>query len=720
MDAATHPTDTIVPEQETGDVSQTAKSRQVSRLRGWGLLTVFLILTWPHLASPWLWPYYRAIHERASATLVRDARGDFLGVIPGSMDPLGDFGPRDHKALVLREVPPLWWNTLVALEDQHWNDWRSYYGVDPLALSRSMVATLGGRLQGGSTLSMMLVRQMRRTAPSSGESSWSRLKRKLIELRDAPVLRARLPDAEFQRWVGTHVPLVGGAPGSGLGGDIYGLELAARILFGRTPSRLTPAQQAVLAAAFKRPVLLAPPGRPRSLRLARARWQDLKQRARRGLGLVLPAGSGVLTQALDELDRMPLPRPKGPVRLLGLLPGDPAERFRVLAHPARRAHYFARAALVEAIDELRSRHGTHWRGLVSEIRLTIDSGRNLRFRQRVEEELLRIEHDLRGRLELALHDKNGSKHLADVLIAVTNARGRLILFYNNREAAIFNDGTAGRCGTTSGHARYLRPIGSVGKLFSTIPLVQSGTTPDLRVCNAAFRGLRNADGSLGFRHCDAPGSRLSLRRVLARSVNLAMIQALRTHTTEQQLHHLAEQLGLHNLKEARPLYAGLPLGVVTAAPVTLLHAVANIGLDLRGARPMPQAPGILDSAPEEPARRHCAGLGSSLQGENGIIAETLLSAPLEPRLRGTLRALADWRADTHPQVDLHIAKTGTTEWRSGVIRDKYVVGALRLRGRHYAYLVLVGSSRGDAPLGRRLPTGRLVVPLVRIALESLP
>ena len=167
----------------------------------------FIVLFTAHrLVSPSLiWPAYEARHDRALGTALYDAKGRFLGILPGQLDPAGDYDvDEDHKTLRLHAVPKDWWRVLVALEDEHFDSWRSWGGIDFVAVVAGFTrfglnrVGLGGRRgRGGSSLAMQLVRSINHIDPSRSRT----FARKLLELKDGPILYDALgPPASNAGW----------------------------------------------------------------------------------------------------------------------------------------------------------------------------------------------------------------------------------------------------------------------------------------------------------------------------------------------------------------------------------------------------------------------------------------------------------------------------------------------------------------------------------------
>ncbi len=151
-------------------------------------------------------------------------------------------------------VDPSFLNMLVRFEDKRF--WR-HSGVDALAVIRAAGQALwyGHPVSGGSTLTM----QVARLLEDSGTGTWTG---KLRQVRVALALERRLSKREILTLYLTHAPY---------GGNLEGLRAATLAWFGKEPTRLTPAQSALLVALPQRPEARRPDRQPAAARAARDR-----------------------------------------------------------------------------------------------------------------------------------------------------------------------------------------------------------------------------------------------------------------------------------------------------------------------------------------------------------------------------------------------------------------------------------------------------------------
>ncbi len=681
---------------------------------------------------------YRMAHQRFHGTGVYDQTDKFLGIIPAQLDV--ESAEQDHKSLYVTEVPDAWWEVLKALEDRHIDDRsRSWAGIDVFALAQRSLGFLGGDdSKGASSLTMMLIRSMRHESANPNDSKFKKFRRKFTELLHAPILFKNLYPHDLKIWLAMHVPLVNGAPGSKMGAALYGIGITARIVFGKAPKDLTVAEQAMLAAAFKRPILLAPLNDAAAQKMAKKRWEYLKDRAKKGIKIAYP------NQELTAIDELKFPfQPYSPVRVANLLPKDELQKFGILANPYRRSLFFVRGEMIQAIGELQEQYGMKWRDKVYAIHLNTNTVDNVKFKRKVEKTLKSIETNLKIEQRLALNLlPNKKDEMAQVVLALANADGKLLRYYSNSQDTIYSGEQSERKDGKYNIDNETRQVASIGKLAAAVFLgAAADNAKKPTYCNKRINGVHNPGpyGSpKGLKNCSVRFSNYSPTMVFGRSLNLPLINRLKT-IKKQKLALLLNNFGLKfNAKDKTPLSTAITLGLVNASPHTLHGIIHSITTGII-ATPTALQPSIVQQVQiiteegviakqQMPIMNNpdLSGIGDYFAKPNtSEFVKTVLSASLKGgNMRGTLKSLEDWTPEQNSQVQLHIAKTGTStlgktskNWISPIL-DKYIVGGIVFRSKLYSYFVLVGHSDPKKPLGKRI-SGNHLSPLVRVMLDSL-
>ena len=161
-----------------------------------------------------------------------DNQGELIATIRGS---------QNRVVIPLEQIPQQIRDVFIAAEDLRFYQHR---GVDLVRLFGALAANIreGGYAQGGSTITMQLIRQ-------SHLSTKKTIARKAEEIALALQLEARMSKDEILAMYLNYIYFGNGA---------YGIQAAARTYFGVDAADLTLAQTASLAAAIKAPSYYAP------------------------------------------------------------------------------------------------------------------------------------------------------------------------------------------------------------------------------------------------------------------------------------------------------------------------------------------------------------------------------------------------------------------------------------------------------------------------------
>ena len=161
-----------------------------------------------------------------------DNQGELIATIRGS---------QNRVVIPLEQIPQQIRDVFIAAEDQRFYQ---HKGVDVVRLFGALAANIrqGGYAQGGSTITMQLIRQ-------SHLSTRKTIARKAEEIALALQLEARMSKDEILAMYLNYIYFGNGA---------YGIQAAARTYFGVDAADLTLAQAASLAASIKAPSYYAP------------------------------------------------------------------------------------------------------------------------------------------------------------------------------------------------------------------------------------------------------------------------------------------------------------------------------------------------------------------------------------------------------------------------------------------------------------------------------
>jgi penicillin-binding protein 1B len=219
--------------------------------------------------------------RRLSLSILGDSIGDF-SVLEGPPSPIVRLEPaqiggiypahnEDRVLVKLQNVPELFRNTLMAVEDR---DFYDHFGLAPMSIARAMLANIraGGIVQGGSTLTQQLVKNFFLTRDQT-------LLRKGNEALMSLLLELHYEKDDILETYINEV-YVGQAGNRA----IHGFGLASQFYFGQSINDLESQQIATLVGLVKGPSYYNPRRHPD------------RARSRRNLVLGVMANSGLITE----------------------------------------------------------------------------------------------------------------------------------------------------------------------------------------------------------------------------------------------------------------------------------------------------------------------------------------------------------------------------------------------------------------------------------------
>jgi len=708
--------------------------------------------------------------QRWLATAIYDAKGHFVGTFDPRLDSKRDVNYSgvpieiantgyvanpDHKSIAVRQAPEYYWRCLVYHEDRHIGTWLNPFGIDlmgvlkiPVSTAKRSFAARGIRFGvGGSTLSMQLARIIYKTPPRRGESPLEKIRRKLKEWWMAPVIYRELTKdgsiAPFKEWVSNHLWLAQRTGGS----DLYGVETASRVVFGKEAHELSVAEQFVLAGAVNKPIILLDGGeRLNAVRLDRWRY-IIDVRARKCASELVSDESEqkAIWFELTQIAGGP-PDPQMRPRLEQALKiYTPKRERQARANPSLRANVLIPAARYGVREEMKSEYGYDWRDYVRGVSLTFDVTENRRFREVVKKQLTKIQKRYEGKInpDYALdlisagREFGDDKQLPNVVVAAANAKGELVRYFEAKDTASYFGSPLARNRKTGRYEpeRESRAIASIGKMIAAIAIANQGrdTLDSVYVDkDAPSRGLESCQRGGGLRR----GRKARVAFACSLNRPLEWRAAKLSH---RRLRALVDHLGLNmppapSPEQATPPSTAVVRGLVTASP-RKVHQMAGVvlaALTGRGSKPVKQ-PTLIERWDR-----------SGLDGDEGVGHATtdivpdkiiskqsharltaFLSAPLcyqhRGKRHGTLKSLSKWCHRRRSDVRLHFAKTGTqvSEDPDATI-DAWIAGGIQFaNGASYSYVIVVGTGNTQEPWARRLHASQVAAPLLGVLLDDL-
>lgn len=717
----------------------------------------------------WTGQYYladtlRYDAERWVATAIYDRGNNFVGTFDPRLDSMRDVNYTDaaiqigdhtanpdHKSIPVRDVPDDYWKCLKYHEDRYLGGPLNPYGIDLVGVLKipfsSVVRTIKTKRPslgvGGSTLPMQFARVIYKTPPSSNEGSATKLRRKFAEWWIAPVIYQVLTkggdDTPLRQWAANHIWLAqrtGGAP-------LHGVEMTARVVFGKEAKDLTTAEQYVLASAVNKPIILLE-GSDKLNEVRLDRWRYITEVRARTCAEKLMTDQAEQKKTVFELFQLAAgpPDPKVKPKLQAALDTyAPAVAKRAVANPMVRASALMPSARFGLREEMKQAYGFSWRDYVRGVTTTFDVTENLSFGEKVKTRLASLEAQYTARLNpgYALDPAKAGpgKKLPNVILVAANAKGEIVRYYEQGESASYFGSPLARDTQTGVYTadRESRMLASTAKILAAVAIANEGRDEPGTFYTDADASGGAADG------CQHGGGQRAQRKaIVAFACSLNNPLLTRTPSLGQpRLKHLIDRFGF-NMPPANANGEGTPpstaivLGQIAGSPrrVHQMSSVVLASLTGQGGKPvhLPTLIKSLDYTNRADAKAAARDTVSDIvpnvliKPSGRSMLKALLEAPLchtsggQPA--GTLKSIANWCAARHPGLRLHFAKTGTKPTLDpNATVDTWITGGVQFaNGASYSYVALVGTGSVTEPWAHNMNAAQ-ITPLVDVLLSDL-
>ena len=701
--------------------------------------------------------------ERWVATAIYDRGGNFAGTFDPRLDSMRDVNYTDsaiqlgdhtanpdHKSIPVREIPPAYWACLKYHEDRYLGGPLNPYGIDlvgvlkiPYSSLRRTIATHRPSLGvGGSTLPMQFARVIYNTPPSKSEGGLTKLRRKIAEWWIAPVIYATLTaggdDTPLKQWAANHIWLAqrtGGAP-------LHGVEMTARVVFGKEAKDLSTAEQFVLASAVNKPIILLE-GNDQLNAVRLDRWRYITEVRARTCAEKLITDAAEQTHVVFELFQLAggPPDPKVKPKLQAALDTyAPALGKRAVANPMLRAAVLMPSARFGLREEMKQAYGFSWRDYVRGVTTTIDVTENLSFGEKVKAKLAGLDALYAARLDpsftLDPAKAGPGKRSPNVILVAANAKGEIVRYFDGGESASYFGSPNARDQATGVYQseREGRMLASTAKILAAVAIANEGRDePGTLYADTDAKG--SAEG------CEHGGGGHAQRRAVvafACSLNAPLLTRV-AGLGQARIKHLIDRFGF-NMPPTNADGAGTPpstavvLGQIAGSPrrVHQMSSVVLASLIGQGGKPV-HLPTLIKALDYTNRADAVTAARDTVQdivpnvlikaGARGMI-QRLLEAPLchtaggQPA--GTLKSISNWCAARHAGLRLHFAKTGTKPTLDpNATVDTWITGGVQFaNGAAYSYVALVGTGSVAEPWAHNMNAAQ-ITPLVDVLLSDL-
>jgi len=670
------------------------------------------------------WAEIFAHYTNRISVLIRDSNGNVIGEIdnPKLVD-------KRKSALYPNDLPEFYLDMLIHREERllvfdnnstgikglFYNP-RSFNGIDaigmPIAIIKSSIKSLYSNQQprGGSSLSQQLVKNY------YGMYSMNIINRKYKELSEAKIFYHNLKannGAEFKRFVSISTPAVIAQ------GTQYGIRTASMIIFGKKLIDLEKYEQALLSR----------------MHLTNFKFNNNYRCNRIKIGTLVDlntyfrdkkdSDSSDIEEIKQEVKDWECPKePNIPFNFYNdfssldykgkIAYGALDTRLQILASSS--------ASLVK--KELSDYRKLYPNRLLVESKLTIDSAKNIKFKESVTSALSKVENKIKSKLMV---DLDGSKQdkderEANIWISVTNEKGEVIRIYKK------------------GNTSYNRRIGSISKVFASIALGNRGDTPNTLYWNKPYKGLHNSNGSQGGELNSK--NTYSAKVAFGASKNLPILSALNEYISiyngtfkavkraisNNLLERISKAFFLLKDNKVSSIKYEMSFGLSNANPLSVQKAIHKLAHILYYRGKYNEAHIIKSLNYKTIADKKISGL---LKKDSSII-ETKISKETQKIFDmntrryikgvlngaltsyGTLRSLKNIRG--FEQLFLKSGTTDVVKDKDTLTQSKWLAGAIKVKNKKYSLVIMVENERG---LGLRIKHSELIKPIFNEIVKSL-
>ncbi|CAA6804292.1 MAG: Unknown protein [uncultured Sulfurovum sp.] len=691
------------------------------------LLTIFLIYMYVILGKPNQEKWKNVIfdqHIKRIAIKIYDATDNMIGGLVN----------RDVEVnrgiFYVERVPPLYWDVLKFREDKYLeftngstglvgllSSPRAFNGIDVIGIPSAILHRRGG----GSSLSQQLVKNFYGQDYFRNQTSLNKLNtllRKYKELDEAKTFYHNLREndgEEFKRWVAMYSPSLVSA------GSVYGIESVAAMVFGKKPKDLSEFEQILLTNMYKYTHYF-------NGKAHENKCQKIKNGSKIDIKTYFaenPTKVEALIQDIDNWDCTD--KPRVPLAFYKSMLAEDTKGQLLIGNPNSRIWDWAGTSMSILRHETEKYKIVYPNHLITEVKITIDTPKNISFKDSVNKAFQNVETKLASRLHVNLDDDAKSeKKQANIWISVVDEKGAIKYIYKR------------------GNTHDKRRIGSISKIFEAIALGNRGDKYDYFYCNEAFQNLHNADGSMGGECQDNSQNNIySARKVFGASKNLPMMSAfdkyvvkdnkgihlIKNKIDDEKLQEIYESFNLSRDNNVTLKYE-LSFGLTNSTPYGLQKSVHKLTHLLYEKQLNYHEAHIMESLKYKIVKESKlinGGEKNSLflkeidsktrkmfDKNTKIYMQTVLKSALDSKFNGTLKGFKS--IDGYEPLFM---KSGTTDKvvnEKKLTQSKWVAGAIKVKGKRYSLVIMVHSENG---IGKKIGHHEIMKPIFKEIVEAL-
>ena len=698
--------------------------------------------------------HYQTLHLYRTATAITDSQGNILGVIPNPLAAPTENSShsQDADTLFVNKTPDVFWDVIKAQQDKNLSfDYadtglmdvlllkkQNYKGLNLLNLIKQPLYSLFGQSTTSQVglitnivnnlytenyfeehCSIGLFKNLNIRFLNAINHGLSGLCRKTEEIRAArhlfPYL-AKFNGLEFKRWTAMHTPpLISGQ-------SLRGIKTVSETIFAKPVSALNEAQQALLAASYLHQIPFISPWDEAQQQQRNENWQQLISFAIKDIQKSYAQPENKTSKIIESLKALQIsekPQLPSPInRYLASLPKDQLKDYGDLV---KRKSLF----IQDFADLVSKRLAAIYQQLeknqaVSDIIITLPSMANNRLKNKINQAMQTAINNCRSCFN-RLPGKTLQENGALMRVIISDEQGKMVRLYQQ--------------GKTDS-----REIASIAMLPAGILLASLGDKANTRFCDLEYQGIKTLPQALNFSEKSCKklikrGRALSFKELIATSKSMPLFyRLLHKKLTIEQLRSLYQDFDLLPTAQKKPatlveLAADLSFGHALAKPSDVHKFAHKITQTLYNSE-LETDPYLVDQYLIADYGRSIELYSSgSLSSKNKIQhylkrssskreLRKILSAPVYSNA-GTLRSFQNI-----PGARFLFAKSGTSASPNlntpQAIQDKWAVGAFKINGKKYTFLIFVGAPLTDTQgLGQPISHRMLIYPIINEVIKSL-
>jgi hypothetical protein len=672
--------------------------------------------------------YYLNLHQQHIALTLHDENNDLIGALP----PLASGIDNNARgALSVKTVPPVFWELIKAPVDstlsfktQQPHFWTLYKQIIQFKDATYKGVNLAAPYQATPYQSLLQhIASSLRSQNSTSNTTQGFINRVLNNKETLHIARHLFPylaqnnGKAFKRWSAMHAPLLAAND------DVYGLTAIAATLFGKKVTRLNSGQQALLATAYHQQTSMALLFTAKA-KTRKATWERLiKQSQRAATEHYKKTQPQTLQRIITDLEHMKsAPSVAMSAQWLNFLHNTPdnEQRYRHLLQRSELTLGKLKSSLYQAIQNATENQAKNV--ILTDVKISLPILQNQQLNSTLNTTFSTIQRFYPTLFSKKLGqtvDKKG----ALISIQIANEQGNIIRSYQR--------------GVVS-----QRPIANLSDLAMSSLLLARNDTPKTRYCNKAYAGIRNASEPKrdGIRNCNTlrqKGHAFSLQQSIQQGKTLPLLYALnQTHlisapklTTLYTDFGFAQDTTADEKPSAKMLTYELSVGAVQSTPKNIHHVIHALTRQIYGI-PYNKNPSMINTlhmtrltaeGESHFTQKGTKNTAKSLQAylpnkTSRDHMQTLFAIPNNKK-HNPLKFLRS--VEKKYGVDFLLVKSATSKTPNGKIRDKWLVGSLRLKQHIYSFVIMIGSDDMHEGLGKNISHQQLMLPVINSLIENL-